>query len=117
MSARRPKTIKCRRCGKKIRPKPKGRLPTYCRSCRQRHYEEGRAGRAQAVLAQEINSVKVRQVISAEVKRYLDRFKIEAPPPSQAAKPKKPPKPLLRIIRSDERTDQVSPHLADPNQK
>ena len=64
--------MKCRRCKKKLQPKARGPLPVYCRSCRQRHYEEGSKGLMQMVLAQEINSLKLQPMIQAEVHRYLN---------------------------------------------
>jgi hypothetical protein len=106
MRARRPKSVKCRRCKRKLRVKWRGPLPVYCRSCRQRHYEEGLAGRAQKVLAQEINSLKVQQIVRAEVERYLARIKIVWSEPSATAKPKK--RPALYIVRKDA-TDQPPP--------
>jgi hypothetical protein len=101
MRARRPRSIKCRRCKTKMKTKPRGPLPTFCRSCRQRHYEEGRTGHIQTVLTQEINRLKVQQIIRAEVKRYLDRFTIvsEPHPSRQTAERKK--RPPLRIVRND----------------
>ncbi len=101
MGSRRPKILKCRRCKRKLRPRPRGPLPTYCRSCRQRHYEEGLAGRAQTVLTQEINSLKVQQMIREEVQRFMNRLLIDAPPRSPPAKPKKK-RPPLRIVRNDD---------------
>jgi hypothetical protein len=97
--------VKCRRCKKKLQPKARGPLPVYCRSCRQRHYEEGSKGLMQMVLAQKINSLKLQPMIRAEVHRYLDRFVIDATTKPKLWHSEPVDRAPLRVVRNENRDD------------
>jgi hypothetical protein len=87
---RRPRTVKCRRCKTKIRVRPKGRVPVFCgRNCRQRAYEHNHALRPtltpMSILARDIDTVRVRDAIRAEIRAILRDMGFGPPPP-----PRKP---------------------------
>jgi hypothetical protein len=101
--AKRPKTVKCRWCGRKIVVKPKGRLPLYHNhACRQRAYEQEKWGRPHlARLRQDLNSVAMRTVARQEVWALLKQARLVAdpePPPLPERK-----RPSLQVVKkSDE---------------
>jgi hypothetical protein len=97
---RRPRTVRCRRCKAKIKVRPKGRVPIFCgRNCRQRAYEHNHALRPtltpMSMLARDLDTVRVRDVIREEVRAILRDMGFNPPPP-----PRKPDrKGLLRVVR------------------
>jgi hypothetical protein len=87
---RRARTVRCRRCKAKIKVQPKGRIPIFCgRNCRQRAYEHNLALRPtltpMSILARDLNTVRVRDVIREEIRAILRDMGIDPPPP-----PRKP---------------------------
>ena len=97
---RRPRTVRCQRCKTKVKVPAKGRIPKFCsRNCRQRTYERNRALGPMMVmsrLAHDLDTVRVRDAIRAEVWAVLRGMGIEPP----AAPPNKPkPKTHLRAIK------------------
>src|SRR5262245_50448529 len=97
---KRPKTVRCRRCKTKIKLKEKGPVPLYCgRNCRQRAYERRRYGGVMVMLAQDIATAKIRDVIRAEVIAVLTDARLlpEQLPPA-LLRPRKRPRPNLRLV-------------------
>jgi hypothetical protein len=97
--AKRPKTVKCRSCGRKIVVKPKGRLPLYHNhACRQRAYEREKWGRPHlARLREDLNSAAMRTVARQEVWALLKQAGLVAdqePPPLPERK-----RPSLRLVK------------------
>ena len=106
---RRPKTVGCRGCGKRIKVSAKGRVPTFCgQSCKQRAYLKRRRVGPMELLAQDIATVKVRAVIRDEIWKILTQAGLvggNLPPP-----PPKPRRAQLRVIDTasdDSKTDQT----------
>jgi len=66
----------------------RGRPPTFCHSCRQRDYEQRRWSRPHPVelLARDINTARVRDVIRQEVREVLLAAGIPLPPPAPKSK-------------------------------
>jgi len=113
--SRRPKTVSCRRCKTKIKVKSKGPLPLYCSQvCKQRAYERRKHSGLMVALAQDLATVKVRDVIRAEVRsvfqeaglyevvsRLHQAGLIEAVPPLLRPSPPKNRPSHLRIIHDN----------------
>jgi hypothetical protein len=91
----RPRTVRCRyrNCKAKLHVKAKGPLPLYCRKHRQAVYLERRHAGPMVVLAQDIATAKIRDVIRTEVWRALSEWGFNVPPP-----PEKKRKHNLRIV-------------------
>src|SRR6516164_11078769 len=95
---RRRKTARCPVCKERFKISPRGRPPTFCgRSCRQRAYEQRKWSRPHPVelLARDIASVRVRDVIRQEVRQVLLEAGIILPPPPPEPKRRRPP---LRLV-------------------
>ena len=101
--AKRPKTLRCRWCKKKIAVQPRGRLPDYCsHSCRQRAYERAKWQQPHLVaLRKDLLRVAVNTEIRRAVSEATDRILREAGLEEYAAPPKKP-RPVLRVVRDDD---------------
>jgi hypothetical protein len=94
----RRRSLRCPVCKKRFKVNSRGRPPTFCsRSCRQRAYEQRRWSRPQPVelLARDIDTARVRDVIRQEVREILLEAGIILPPP--APKPERPGPPLRLI--------------------
>ena len=96
---RRPRTVRCRRCKAKIKVQPKGRVPIFCRrNCRQRAYEHNLALRPTltpiSMLARDLDTVRVRDAIRAEILAILRDMGLNPPP----TPPNKPKRPHLRVV-------------------
>lgn len=80
--ARRPKTLRCERCKRKILVKPKGPLPLYCsHACRQRAYERNKWERPHlAHLRQDLDSAAMRAAIRQEAWGLLKQAGLVAEP-------------------------------------
>jgi hypothetical protein len=88
----------CPVCKKRFKAKSRGRPPTFCsRSCCQRAYERRKWSRPQPVelLARDIDTARVRDVIRREVREILVEAGIILPPPAPKPKRRAPP---LRLI-------------------
>jgi len=99
---RRPRTVRCKGCKRVIRPKAKGRIPTYCgQGCKQRGYINRRLSGPLVLLARDIASVQVRDIIRHEVWDILVKAHVVSgkPPPPERPSRKRPE---LRIVRGDE---------------
>ena len=86
----RPKTASCRNCKRKIKVKPKGPIPQYCRnSCRQLAYQKRRHSGPLLALASDIATARVRDAIRAEVRSVLqeDGLLPQCPPPTPPQRP------------------------------
>lgn len=96
----RPKVVRCKLCGQKIKVKAKGPLPLFHRVCRQRAYEKRRHGGLMAMLAQDVGTLKVREIIRAEVRSQLSQMGLNppSPPPPPAGKKRQD---HLRLVSSD----------------
>src|SRR5258708_2119107 len=86
---KRPKTVRCRRCKKKLAVPPRGRIPVFCSAaCRQRAYEQRKHGRPAPVelFARDLATVKVRDVIRAIIIEELIKAGLlppGTPPPTK----------------------------------
>src|SRR5262249_9229038 len=90
--ARRRKSARCPVCKERFKIHPRGRPPTFCsRSCRQRASEP----RPVELLARDIASVRVRDVIRQEIRQALLGAGIDPPPPPPEPKRRRPP---LRLV-------------------
>ena len=108
---RRPKTLRCRGCGQRIKVSAKGRVPTFCgQGCKQRAYLKRRRVGPMELLAQDLATARVRAVIRDEIWKILTQAGLvggDLPPP-----PTKPRRagPQLRVIDTaadDTKTDQT----------
>ena len=96
---RRPKTMRCRGCGRRIKVSAKGRVPTFCgQGCKQRAYLKRRRVGPMELLARDIATVQVRAVIRDEIWKLLRQAGLvggDLPPA-----PTKPRRsgPQLRVI-------------------
>jgi len=96
--ARRRKSARCPVCKERFKIHPRGRPPTFCsRSCRQRAYEQRKWSRPHPVelLARDIASVRVRDMIRQEIRQILLDAGITLPPPPPEPKRRGPP---LRLV-------------------
>src|SRR5262245_12592041 len=88
---RRPKTARCRQCKTRIVVKGKGPIPLYCdHTCRQLAYQKRRHSEPMVMLAQDIATTKVRDVIRAEIWEILRQVGLVAaglPPPPEKKRP------------------------------
>jgi hypothetical protein len=95
---RRRRTACCPICKQKFKINSRGRPPIFCsRSCCQRGYEQRKWSRPHPIelLARDIDTARVRDVIRQEVREALLAAGIILPPP--APKPKRRG-PVLRLI-------------------
>jgi len=98
--ARRRKSARCPVCKKRFRINPRGRPPDFCsRSCRQRAYEQRKWSRPHPVelLARDIDSAKVRDVIQQAVRQALLAAGINPPP--TPPEPRRRRVPALHLVR------------------
>jgi tRNA(Ile2) C34 agmatinyltransferase TiaS len=94
----RRRSVRCPVCKKRFKVNSRGRPPNFCsRSCRQRAYEQRRWSRPHPVelLARDIDTARVRDVIRQEVREALLAAGIILPPPAPKPKRRGPP---LRLI-------------------
>jgi hypothetical protein len=96
---RRRRSARCRFCKEKFRLHPgRGRPPSFCSaSCRQRDYERRKWQRPHPVdlLARDINTVQVKDLVRRIVREVLTEAGIILPPPP----PKKPKRrDHLRVV-------------------
>jgi hypothetical protein len=62
---RRPKTIRCRRCKKKVAVPPRGRVPEYCSaSCRQRAYEHSK-----------LHPLRMSKLLEQDIRKFFESAK------------------------------------------
>jgi hypothetical protein len=104
---RRPKVVRCRRCKHKIKVKAKGPLPLYCsHTCRQLAYERRRYLGMREMLAQDIASAKIRDVIRAELWAVLRQIGLvpEKMPPPPRLKPEPKHRPNLKLVETSDET-------------
>jgi DNA-directed RNA polymerase subunit RPC12/RpoP len=97
---RRPKTLRCERCKRKILVKSKGPLPSYCsHACRQRAYERNKWERPHlAHLRQDLNSATIRAAVRQEAWALLKQAGLpmgSEPPPAPARK-----RPSPQLVKS-----------------
>ena len=97
---RRPKTVPCRLCKRKLKVKAKGPLPLYCRGCRQQAYERRRHGGVRMMLAQDIATAKIREVLRKEVVLVLTQLGLITNPPPAPPSPPRPKPRHLQMVRS-----------------
>jgi hypothetical protein len=103
---RRRNPARCPVCKERFKISPRGRPPTLCgRSCRQRAYEQRQWSRPHPVelLARDIASARVRDLIREQVRELLLEAGIILPPPSPPTpKRRHPPLRLVenRIVRA-----------------
>jgi hypothetical protein len=101
---RRPRTTRCKGkgCKRQIKVKNKGRVPKYCSpSCKQEAYLRRRFRSPLELVARDLASIEVREVIEAKIMEILVRLglaKSNLPPPI-IHKPK-PEKPSLRLVKN-----------------
>jgi hypothetical protein len=98
--SRRPKIVRCRHCKSKLKVKAKGPLPLYCRGCRQRVYEKRRYLGPMELLAQDIATARVRDLIRAEVRSLLSQIGVEIPPRPQSSAAEKR-RSHLQLVHSE----------------
>jgi hypothetical protein len=94
----RRRSVRCSVCKTRFKVNSRGRPPTFCsQSCRQRAYEQRRWSRPHPVelLARDLDTARVRNVIRQEVREALLAAGII--PPSPAPKPKRR-RPPLRLV-------------------
>ena|ERR1700676_2107054 len=99
---RRPRTVRCKGCKRVIATKAKGRIPTYCgQGCKQRAYLNRRLSGPLVLLAHDIATVQVRDIIRREVGDLLLEANVVSgsPPPPERPTRKRPE---LRIVRGDD---------------
>lgn len=89
--SKRPKSRKCAWCKKRIKIKPRGRVPVFCSSsCRQHAYEKRKWQRPHALelLAYDLAHTKVREEIRRQILSVLQEMglPVEAVPPSRKLK-------------------------------
>src|ERR1700752_4239898 len=98
---RRPRGVRCRHCKAAIKVAPRGPLPLYCcDSCRQLAYQKRRYTGPMELLAQDIATMPVREVIRREVWDILVQLGIapkNVPPPPKPKGPKGK-QPELHVI-------------------
>jgi hypothetical protein len=99
---RRPRTTRCKRCKAQIKVKKKGRVPKYCsQSCKQEAYLRRQFRSPLELLARDLASIEVREVIRTTIMDILVQLgltKSNLPPPIMQ-KPK-PEKPNLRLVKN-----------------
>jgi hypothetical protein len=98
--AKRPKTLRCQRCQRKILVKAKGPLPSWCsHACRQRAYERQKWQQPHlARLRQDLDSAAIRDAIRREAWTLLKQLGLpvgsELPPAPQRKRRS------LRLVKS-----------------
>ena len=104
---KRPKTVRCRGCGKPVKVGTKGRVPAYCgQSCKQRAYLKRRRVGPMELLAQDLATARVRAVIRDEIWKILMQAGLvdgDPPPPAESSRRMRP---QFRIVGTDG-TDQT----------
>jgi hypothetical protein len=104
--AKRPKTVKCLWCGRKIVVKPKGRLPLYHNhACRQRAYEREKFGRPHlARLRQDLGSAAIRAAVQQEALAILKELVRKVGLPVELEPPPRPERKRasLRLVNKGE---------------
>src|SRR5262245_61440385 len=100
---RRPKTARCRQCKTRIAVKGKGPIPLYCgHTCRQLAYQRLRHSGLMVMLAQDIATTKVPDVIRAEIWEMLRQLGlVDAGPPPPREKKRSRPTHLRLIEKGD----------------
>jgi hypothetical protein len=94
----RRRSLRCPVCKLRFKVNSRGRPPTFCsQSCRQRAYEQRRWSRPHPVelLARDIDTARVRDVIRQELREALLAAGIILPPPAPRPKRRGPP---LRLV-------------------
>ena len=89
---RRPRSVRCKACKRPIKPKRKGRMPSYCcRTCRQSAYVSRKYRGPMELLAQDIAVMRVRGILRREVWAILKEAGLvsqsEPPPPPRPQGP------------------------------
>jgi predicted nucleic acid-binding Zn ribbon protein len=103
LGRRRPKTARCSRCKTKIKINGRGRVPKFCSpTCRQLAYQQRKWQRPTAVqmLAEDIDTVRIRNIIRAEVWTALQMAGVvpkNEPPPLAPRKSQR--RADLRIVK------------------
>jgi hypothetical protein len=99
LPTKRPKSLRCARCKRKILVKPKGPLPLWCsHACRQRAYEQEKWGQPHlARLRQDLNSVAMRSAIRQELWVLLKELGLSAEPAPAPLPGNK--RPSLRLVK------------------
>jgi hypothetical protein len=106
---RRPRTKKCKRCGKPIKVAVKGRVPTYCgQSCKQQAYQTRRLRGPMLLLEQDIATMKVQAFIRREIRDALKEAGLisESQPLVEAPKRKSPTLRLVKTNKNDRSDDE-----------
>jgi len=97
-TARRRKGARCPVCKERFKLRPRGRPPVFCSpTCRQRAYERRKWQRPHPIdlLARDINTVQVKDLVRRIVREVLTEAGIDLPPPP----PKKPKRrDHLRVV-------------------
>jgi hypothetical protein len=99
---RRPRTTRCKRCKTQIKVKNRGPVPQYCsQACKQEAYLRRRFRSPLELVARDLASIEVRDVIRTTIMDILVQMglvKSNLPPPIKH-KPK-PKKPNLRLVKN-----------------
>jgi len=102
MTLKQPKTRRCERCKTKFKVQFRGRVPKFCsRTCRQHSYEQHKWARPTLIelLAQDIASVRVRDVIRAEILSILNQAGLVPEPTPPSAHNKTSPGHHLKLVK------------------
>jgi hypothetical protein len=99
---RRPRTTRCKRCNAQIKVKNKGPVPKYCsQSCKQEVYLRRRFRSPLELVARDLASIQVREVIWTTIMDILVQqglVKSNLRPPIMYEP--KPKKPKLRLVKN-----------------
>ena len=97
--AKRPKTLRCQWCKKKIAVKPHGRLPAYCsHSCRQRAHERAKWQQPH----EDLGSVALQTKITQTVRDLTEELLRRALGGERSPPPQKKARRALRVVRDDD---------------
>jgi hypothetical protein len=96
------KKKKCKRCHATIAVAVKGPIPTYCgQSCKQQAYESRKHRGPMRLLAEDIATKSIRELIRSEIRSILIEIGlIDHTPTALSGQTAK--KPSLRLVKNDE---------------
>jgi hypothetical protein len=100
MQKRRPKSVRCRDCKRPIKVNARGRTPSYCSpTCKQRAYLARKYRGPMELLAQDLTTLKVRNILRREIWAVLREAGLVAQPePPPPARPKRDRSHRLRLV-------------------
>jgi hypothetical protein len=100
---RRPRTTRCKRCKTKIKVKNKGPVPKYCgQACKQEAYLRRRFRSPVELVARDLASIEVREVIRATIMDMVQQGSVKSNLPPPIMHKPKPKKPNLRLVKNDD---------------